>query len=195
MAGLSAAGALVEALATDKGDYARFIERVAAIVAGHGKRLVGWEEIGQATLPATAIAQHWAPGHAAAAAAQGAQVILSPAPRVYLDMKYDDATPLGLNWAGNIGVRTAYERPPEGQMPGVTERSLMGEGDALGGETVTTIDDVEYMLFPRLPGVAEIGWSAAGRDWESYRRRLAAHGTRWEGMGVNFFRSPEVEWL
>ena len=183
-----------EALATDKADYVRFIERVAAIVAGHGKRVVGWEEIGQAHLSPTAVAQHWAPGHAAAAAAQGAKVILSPAPRVYLDMKYDEATPLGLVWAGKIGVRTAYDWQPETQLPGVSEDSLLGVEAALWAETLTTIDDVEFMLFPRLPGVAELGWSAAGRDWEGYRPRLAAHGARWERMGVNFHRTEEVDW-
>ena len=183
-----------EALATNKDDYVRFIERVQEIVAGHGKRMVGWEEIGQARLSPTSIAQHWAPGHAAAAAAQGAGVILSPAPRVYLDMKYDDTTPLGLIWAGTISVRTAYDWQPETQLPGVAESSLLGVEAALWAETLTTIDEVEFMLFPRLPGVAEAGWSAAGRDWESYRVRLAAHGARWERMGVKFFRSGEVEW-
>jgi len=42
--------------------------------------------------------------------------------------------------------------------------------------------------------VAEVGWSAAGRDWEGYRQRLSAHGARWEHMEVNFFRSAEIEW-
>ena len=183
-----------EALATNKEEYVRFIERVQSIVASRGKRMVGWEEIGQARLSPTSIAQHWAPGHAAAAAAQGARVILSPAPRVYLDMKYDDTTPLGLNWAGNIGLRTAYDWQPETQLPGVNEDSLLGVEAALWAETLATIEDVEFMLFPRLPGVAEVGWSAAGRDWERYRPRLAAHGARWARMGVNFFRSAEIEW-
>jgi hexosaminidase len=52
------------------------------------------------------------------------------------------------------------------------------------------------MTFPRLAGHAEIGWSpATGRSWEEYRVRLGAHGARWAAMGVNFYRSPQVEWL
>ena len=183
-----------EALSTDKGDYVRFIERVEAIVTAHGKRMVGWEEIGQAELEPTSIAQHWAPGHAAAAVAQGAKVILSPASRIYLDMKYDEATPLGLNWAGYVSVRAAYDWEPATLLAGVGEADVIGVEAALWAETVTTIDDIEFMLFPRLPGVAEVAWSAAGRDWEGYRARLAAHGPRWEGMGVNFFRAGEVAW-
>lgn len=183
-----------EALSTDKGDYVRFIERVEAIVNAHGKRMVGWEEIGQAELEPTSIAQHWAPNHAAAAAAQGAKVILSPASRVYLDMKYDEATPLGLNWAGYVSVRTAYDWEPATLLEGVGEDDILGVEAALWSETLERIDDIEFMLFPRLPGVAEVAWSAAGRDWDAYRVRLAAHGARLEAFGVNFFRAEQIGW-
>ena len=30
--------------------------------------------------------------------------------------------------------------------------------------------------------------------WEDYRLRVAAHGPRWDVLGVNYFRSPEVPW-
>jgi hexosaminidase len=55
--------------------------------------------------------------------------------------------------------------------------------------------DVEFLLFPRLLGIAEIGWSrAAGRSWSEYRRRLGAHGGRLEALGVGYHRSPDVPW-
>ena len=177
-----------EALATAREEYLRFIARVEAIVNAHGKRAVGWEEIAQGRLAATTIAQHWASGHAVAAAAQGAKVILSPAPRVYLDMKYDAATPLGLQWAGFVPVRAAYDWEPATHLPGVDEAALLGVEAALWSETLTTLDDVTTMLLPRLPGVAEVAWSAPGRDWDDFRRRLAAHAPRWERMGLAFRR-------
>jgi hexosaminidase len=65
----------------------------------------------------------------------------------------------------------------------------------LWSETLRTIRDVEFMAFPRLPGIAEVGWSpAAGRRWEEYRLRLAAHGRRMDALGVNFYRAPEIPW-
>ena len=54
--------------------------------------------------------------------------------------------------------------------------------------------DVEFMAFPRLPGVAEVAWSPAGRDWEQYRRRLAAQAAHWTALGINFYRSPAIAW-
>jgi hexosaminidase len=51
------------------------------------------------------------------------------------------------------------------------------------------------MAFPRLPGIAELGWSpASGHDWGRYRTRLAAQGPRWDAMGIGYYRSPEVPW-
>ena len=49
-----------------------------------------------------------------AAGAQGNRVIMSPADRAYLDMSYDESSPLGLSWAGHIGSgrRTSGIRSP-----------------------------------------------------------------------------------
>jgi hexosaminidase len=184
-----------EALATSPEDYVDFIDRVQAIVQSYGKQAVGTEEIGQAHLLPTSIAQHWASDTVKKAVGQGAKAILSPATRTYLDMKYDESTPLGLNWAGYVEVQDAYTWDPATQVEGVGEEDVLGVEALLWTETIETMDDIEYMTFPRLAGHAEIGWSpAAGRSWEEYRVRLGAQGARWTVMGVDFYRSPQVPW-
>jgi hexosaminidase len=51
------------------------------------------------------------------------------------------------------------------------------------------------MAFPRLPGIAEVGWSPQStHNWAAYRQRLAAQASRWDAMGVNFHRAAGVEW-
>jgi len=36
---------------------------------------------------------------------------------------------------------------------------------------------------------------AAGHaHWDNFRERLAAHGPRWNYLGVNFYRSPQIPW-
>jgi hexosaminidase len=127
--------------------------------------------------------------------AQGAKVIMSPASRAYLDMKYDEATSLGLTWAGLIDVQTAYSWDPAAQVEGVLEGDVLGVEAPLWSETLETMADVEFMAFPRLTGYAEIGWSPAeGRSWDEYRLRLGAHGPRLAAMEVNFYRAAEVPW-
>ena len=184
----------VEALSDEA--YARFIERVQEIVRRHGKRMVGWEEVAKAALHPTSLVQQWRSGAVAATAVrQGAKLILSPSDRVYLDMKYDPGTELGLAWAGHVEVKTAYDWDPATYLPGVAEADVVGVEAPLWTETLENMTAAQYMAFPRLPAVAEVGWSpAAARDWESFRRRLAAQAPRWHLLGINYHRSPQVPW-
>ena len=58
----------------------------------------------------------------------------------------------------------------------VDDAAVHGVEAPLWTETITTLDDIEHMLLPRLPAVAERAWSAATtRDWVDFRDRLAAH--------------------
>src|SRR6185369_15952363 len=48
-----------ESHATAHDDYIQFIERFQAIVQAHGKRMIGWEEVSQATLESSSVVQYW----------------------------------------------------------------------------------------------------------------------------------------
>ena len=176
--------------------YIGFIERVQGIVHAHGKRMIGWDEIAPARLLPDSIVQHWRPKTTPKVAAdRGNMLILSPGDRMYLDMKYDDATPIGLSWAGLIEVRDAYDWDPAALLEGVREASILGVEAPLWSETLGNIRDVEFLAFPRLAAVAEVGWSAAAaRSWDGFRERLGAQAPRWSAMGVNYYRSPQIPW-
>jgi hexosaminidase len=189
-----------EADATSAEDYRTFMNRVLPMVAAYGKRPVGWHEMAAVDLPATAIPQFWrfeaADEGVARAAANGCKVIMSPADRTYLDMKYDADSPLGLDWAGLVEVERAYDWDPAERLRGVGEEAVLGVEAALWSETLRSMTDVQDMTFPRLPAIAEIGWSPRpARDWGSFRRRLAAHGPRWTAQGIAFHRSPQIDWV
>ena len=185
-----------ESHATKEEDYIPFINRVQEIVTAHGKQVIGWDEIALASLKAGSVAQHWANvENANKAVDQGAKILMSPARKAYLDMKYDKTTKLGLRWAGLIEVDTGYNWDPVTLIPGIGKESIIGIEAPLWSETVTNIDEIEYMVFPRLPGYAEIGWtSAASRDWEEYKERLGKHGERFKAMDINFYPSTLVPW-
>ena len=51
------------------------------------------------------------------------------------------------------------------------------------------------MVFPRLPGHAEIGWSpTAIRNWADYKERLGKHKARFKAMNIDFYESRFVPW-
>ncbi|MEV6632373.1 family 20 glycosylhydrolase [Actinoplanes sp. NPDC051470] len=188
-----------EAQATTPDDYRTFMSRVLPLVGKYGKRAVGWHEMANVELPETAVPQFWrtepADDGTARAVAAGSQVIMSPADRTYLDMKYEPGFRLGLDWAGCVELDRAYDWDPADRLPGVPEHALLGVEAALWSETLRSRADVETMTFPRLPAIAEIAWSPReARDWPSFRRRVAAYAPRWRAEGTAYHPSPTVDW-
>jgi hexosaminidase len=183
----------VAALSHEK--YAKFVERVQDIVQKHGKTMIGWDEVGHARLKPTSISQQWRADTALLAFRQGVKLILSPGPKAYIDMKYTPSTELGLRWAGFIELRTSYDWDPATYFPGVNESSVLGVEAPLWSESIQNITAAMFLAVPRLPALAEVGWSAqSARDWEGFRARIAQHAPRWRMMGVNYNASPQVDW-
>ncbi|MEV4558101.1 family 20 glycosylhydrolase [Kitasatospora sp. NPDC049285] len=151
------------------------------------------------------------------AVAQGARFVMSPSDHAYLDMKYDSATPYGLSWEGYVPVQKAYDWDPTtstaktsgtgsvvpaGQIAGV-EAALWADRAYAGSTSLPTSTSqfpqpsvyADYMSYPRLPAVAEIGWSPqATHDWTGFQQRLAAQGPRWDAAGIGYYAAPDVPW-
>ncbi|WNM35280.1 beta-N-acetylhexosaminidase [Streptomyces sp. Li-HN-5-11] len=194
-----------EAHSTSHDDYVKFMDRVQPLVTGHGKTVIGWHQLTGATPIKGALAQYWGldstsaaeKAQVAKAAQNGTGLILSPADRIYLDMKYTKDTPLGLAWAGYVEVRRSYDWDPGSYLAaaGVPASAVRGVEAPLWSETLSTSAHIDYMAFPRLPGAAELGWSpAATHDWDTYKVRLAAQAPRWDALGIGYYRSPQVPW-
>jgi hexosaminidase len=174
--------------------YKQFIERVQPIVQKHGKQPIGWDEVAHATLLPATIVQYWRPD-ASIVTPPGTKLVLSPANKVYLDMKYDKATVLGLNWAGYVGVRVPYEWDPAVLLPQAASDAILGVEAPIWSETLVTMSDVEFMAFPRLAAVAEVAWSPQdARRWDEFAVRLGAQAPRWSALGINAFWSPDIAW-
>ncbi len=183
-----------ESHATKKSDYIPFIEKVQDIVNSHGKQVIGWADISAAKLKPNTLAQFWQekPDNALNAIKQNVKIIMSTASHMYMDLKYDSLCVLGLTWAGYVNTKTSYDWDPETAFEGISKDDIFGFEPALWTETVKTTDDIDFMVFPRLPGYAEIAWTTRKRDWNEYKKRLAAFKDRFDHMGINYFKSPLV---
>ena len=198
-----------EALGTDPADFAVFMERASAIVADLGKTPVTWHEAGSAAgLHPDTIGQYWGfvtptdgmDDKTRAFVAHGAQVILSPSDAIYLDMKPDAGSRLGLTWAnGPTSVERSYSWEPAAIIDGVSEADILGVEAPLWTETVRDLDDIDALAFPRIAAAAEAAWSPAVgasdlRTWESFRERVGTLGPLWTVLGIRFPASPEIPW-
>jgi hexosaminidase len=180
-------------------EYAWFVRVAQDAVRAAGKTAVGWQEIAHGEVDPGTVVQYWDPrvdpAPFVAAARRGARLLLSPASRVYLDMKYDAATRLGLHWAGYVELRDAYDWEPDDVVPGAPPGSVVGVEAAVWTETIEDADDLFTMLLPRLAAVAEVAWSDPGRrGWDGFRRRVVGLADGWDRDGYPWYPSPQAEW-
>ncbi len=199
--------------------YAEFINKEAGIIQAAGKTVMGWADIaGPGTnLTAPSVAEYWNPASGSQpgtitgteAVAKGMKVVMAPANHTYLDQKYlagsaGNVPPtLGLSWACNSGcdVDQFYDWNPGSYVTGVTDSNVIGVEGAMWGETVVNLSNVDYMVFPRLPALAEVAWSpqadrssTSSPAYQDFVGRLAAQGGRFLASGQNFYPSTEVPW-
>lgn len=186
-----------EAHVTRKPDYIEFINRFQQIVKSNNKIMIGWEEIAQGDIDTMAIAQYWtAEKYPKLAAEKGARIIMSPSKKVYLDMKYDSLSKFGLNWAAYIEVDNAYNWDPTTEVADLDKTKILGLEAPLWSETIASLDDIEYLLFPRLPGIAEVAWTPLeSRNWAEYRVRLGNQAKRFKAMRIDYYPSKKVQWI
>ena len=175
-----------EAHATERTQYASFIEYVQQVVTGLGRTMVGWEEIANVPLSEGTLVQHWLHPDVAGGATPGTRLIMSPARHTYLDMRHDEHDLLGRRWAGDIDIDTAYEWDPAALVPGVRDDRIAGVEAPLWTEKVHTFRQVEHLCFPRLLCLAEVGWTNQSlRSFDDARGRLAHQYQRLVASGVN----------
>ena len=185
-----------ESHATPKKDYIHFVEKVEKIVQKHGKKAIGWNEIAQANISQTTVGQFWnEPESALKMVEKGNKIILSPAKKIYLDMKYDTLSKHGLNWAAYIPVDVAYNWDSETYVEGLPKEQILGIEAPLWSETISNSAELEYLAFPRAIGYAELGWTPADqRNWEDYKIRLKGQVPYLNRNNVNFYRTELVDW-
>jgi hexosaminidase len=185
-----------ESHATEHDDYMYFVSKALSIVNNHNKFCIGWDEIAQTDIKPNTIVQYWNNDkNTKLAVTKGAKVILSPASVAYMDIKYTDSTKLGLTWAGLTEVDDAYCWKPDTVANLGGDKNIYGIEAVLWTETIETLNDIEYMIFPRLLGYSELAWSPAEvLNWEKYKLRLAKQAKRFELKRINFYRSPVIDW-
>jgi len=110
-------------------------------------------------------------------------------------MQYDSTSTYGLHWAGYVEVDKGYNWDPANLEPTIKKENIIGIEAPLWTETVGTREEAEYLIFPRLLGYAEIGWTPTElRSWDEYKIRLANHGERMKAMNISFYPSKLVNW-
>jgi hexosaminidase len=167
-------------LKDNEGLHAYFNGRIAAILAKNGKKLVGWDEILHAGLPAGSVIDSWRGTDAlAAAATQGYDGILSNG--FYIDL-----------------IHPASEHYTPDPLPASSPLGADARSHILGGEATmwaewVTPETIDSRIWPRTAAIAERLWSPQeDRDIGFMYRRLAIVSDRLDKAGALHKRNREV---
>jgi hexosaminidase len=166
-----------------------FTHRMEQFVSAHGRKLIGWDEILEGGLPAAATVMSWR-GTAGAieASKQGHDVVMAPAPTLYLDYLQSDLPdePPGRPTYVTLHDMYAFNPLPK-EIEGEAARHVLGAQINAWTEHMRTPERVEHAAFPRMAAFAEVVWSApSAENWQSFVARLPAQFARYQKLGIHY---------
>jgi hexosaminidase len=164
-----------------------FVKRVEKIVTSKGKKLIGWEEIIQGGLPASATVMSWKGIEKGIEAAKmGHKVVMTPAPFVYLDYYQGEQSIEPPVYAG-LRMKKVYEFDP---VPEGVDASLILGGQAnLWTEQLQRFRSVQYMIWPRALAVSESVWSPKEKkNWNNFADKAQQHFLRFDAAQTRYAR-------
>jgi hexosaminidase len=176
-----------------------FDRKMADFIVASGLNPVAWDEASDFGININTIVQWWRclqPEALDSAAYRGYNIIISPADHTYLDYPYalEEAGALweGLRNGGNSTELIYNWNPIPETFSRSMEKHVLGIEAAVWTEFISHQMRLEYMIFPRLSAVSEIGWTFnENKDWEAFQERLSRQFLRYENDGVNY-RMPDI---
>lgn len=165
------------------------IRQMDAYISSKGRRLIGWDEILEGGLASGAAVMSWRSTEGGVTAAKsGHDAVMAPTSNTYLDYYQGDPGMEPRAIGGFVPLETAYALEPvaEGLTPEEAKHILGCQGQ-LWAEYIPNIKHLEYMAWPRLAAIGEVGWSPKeGKDYKDFEARVAVDLQRLTAADVNF---------
>lgn len=166
------------------------IHRIDDFLREHGRILVGWDEILEGGLAPGATVMSWRGTEGGMAAIKaGQETIMSPGSHCYFDAYQDAPHTQPEAIGGFLPLEKVYGYDPMPDTLTVSERALLlGVQANVWTEYIQTPEHVEYMIYPRLLALAEVGWTRPEhKEWNNFHKR-ALHAVDFlQAMGYNPF--------
>lgn len=166
-----------------------FNEQLADYLTRHGRRMIGWDEILEGGVPASASVMSWRGVEGAVTAAkQGHDVVLAPGDWLYLDNLQTTRSdePNGRLTVLPLSKVYAFD-PVPAELSTEQAKHVLGAQGALWSEYIPSRWHVDHALFPRLSAVSEVTWSLpAARSWNSFLARMPAQLQRYRALGIDY---------
>lgn len=166
-----------------------FIQRIEKFLNGHGRQIIGWDEILEGGLAPNATVMSWRGSQGGIdAAKQGHDVIMTPNTHLYFDhyQSKNEDEPLAIG--GFLPVEKVYSLDPTPEELNAEEaKHILGAQANIWTEYIKTTEQVEYMALPRMSALAEVDWTPKDKkDWDDFKSRLEKMAERYDALGYNY---------
>lgn len=150
------------------------IHRIEKFLNDHGRKIIGWDEIIEGGLSPTAIVMSWRGEEGGIKAVKaGNQAIMTPGKYCYLDAFQDAPNTQPMAIGGYLTLEKVYSFEPVPDSLSTKEAELiLGVQGNVWTEHIPTPEHYEYMIYPRILALAEIGWSPSEvKKWDNFHTR------------------------
>ena len=152
--------------------------RVQKILAGLGKKIIGWDEILEGELAPGATVMSWrGVSGGQKAAERGFDAIMTPTTYCYFDYcQAEDNDKEPLNIGGYLPLEKVYSFEPYDGISEDAQSHILGVQANLWTEYIDTPAHLEYMLLPRLLALSEVQWCAPqNKNYNRFKEAVVNH--------------------
>jgi hexosaminidase len=174
-----------------------FTERIEEILAGMGRKLMGWDEImeGETLTPSAGVMVWRGEELVKKATNAGHQVVVTH--NYYFDL-YQGSPALEPKTYGYLPLERVYTYEPVPAGSSDEQRAnIRGVEGCLWTEMIPDHEKAEYMLFPRILALAEVGWTQPEKkDWKRFVSSIPVQLKRLDEQQINYATSifdPEIK--
>jgi hexosaminidase len=179
----------------DVGELERyFFKRMTDTVTSLGSKILAWDEAAQTDLPAGKTIIFWwrqnLPGQLTLAMQKNYQVVLCPRLPLYFDFLQDGDHIAGRKWNGVFNRVTDVYNFPDRQLSAdqLTSSQIIGVQANIWTEKIASEKRLDFMLFPRIAGLAEAAWTAPEiKNEAAFNERLKTDLKNWDKDNIYYF--------
>ncbi|MBP3203237.1 MAG: beta-N-acetylhexosaminidase [Bacteroidales bacterium] len=136
------------------------VRRIERFINAHGRQLLGWDEILEGGLSPNATVMSWRGTKGGIeAVSQGHDAVMTPGRYCYLDKVQDAPLYEPEGFGGYLPLDVVHSYDPLQDIPEEGKSHILGVQGNLWHERIPTPEHTEYMMYPRVAAIAEVGWS------------------------------------
>ena len=170
---------------------AYFMDTINSYVRSKGRTAMGWDEVTYGNPKEDMVILGWqGDGNIAVRDAKksGRNFIMTPAKTLYLIRYQGPQWFEPITYFGNNTLTDLYSyEPVKDDWSPELEKQLLGVQGSLWTEFCNNVDDVEYLIFPRLLAVADMAWRQKDtQNWDAFIEALDNFVPELENRDINY---------